>query len=252
MRCLRYAHLKFTVNIGKWVLRNLFIGFIREEQQSRQTSSPSNSAEGPIGPSLSRSDSHHKPPSSPESPRQGPIRKASSSVVVYSPKMIPAIIPTISTTVRSSPLLAPLIPLNLHVREPLAVLSAVPQLSGGGDATPTPGVHQRSRSGNVDLSSSKIPLLSTKDDYFAARTRQQSMHGVPSSPDDFSGWAGPNKTEPQTPSTPSGIMGRLKNFGGKITKRPVSDIASPLPATPSEVPPSPEVYFWRASIILEG
>jgi WD repeat-containing protein 48 len=231
------------------VLRNLFIGFIREEQQSRQTSSSSNSAEGPIGPSLSRSNSHHKPPSSPESPRQGPIRKASSSVVVCSPKMIPAIIPTISTTVRSSPLLAPLIPLNLHVREP----STVPQPPGASDATPTPGFHQRSRSGNVELSSSKIPLSTTKDDYFAARTRQHpTQGGMPSSPDDFSGWAGPSKTEPQTPSTPSGIMGRLKNFGGKITKRPVSDIASPLLATPSEVPPSPEVYFWRASIILEG
>ena len=50
-----------------------------------------------------------------------------------------------------------------------------------------------------------------KDDYFVARTRKPSIQGKPS--DDFSGWSGPSKQKPPTSSTPSGIMGRLKNFG---------------------------------------
>ncbi|KAJ3500729.1 hypothetical protein NLJ89_g9660 [Agrocybe chaxingu] len=53
--------------------------------------------------------------------------------------------------------------------------------------------------------------------------RQTPMQsGGPASPEELSG---PNKTEPQTPSTPGGLMSRLKNFG-KITKRPVSDTPS--------------------------
>jgi WD repeat-containing protein 48 len=49
-----------------------------------------------------------------------------------------------------------------------------------------------------------------------------SMQGIPSPSDDFSGWSGPRQ-EPSTPSTSSGIMGRLKNFG-KLSKRPANDV----------------------------
>lgn len=62
-------------------------------------------------------------------------------------------------------------------------------------------------------------LTPSKEDYFSIRARQQ---GGPLTSDDFSGWAGPNKMDPQTPTTPSGLIGRLKSFG-KVTRRPVSD-----------------------------
>lgn len=63
-------------------------------------------------------------------------------------------------------------------------------------------------------------LTPSKEDYFSIKARQQG--GVLTSLDDFSGWAGPNKMDPQTPSTPTGLIGRLKSFG-KITRRPLSD-----------------------------
>jgi WD repeat-containing protein 48 len=81
-----------------------------------------------------------------------------------------------------------------------------------------------------------------KDDYFGVRTRQQSIQGSSQSPsDDFSGWSGPGKQEPQTPSTPRGIMGRLKNFE-KLTKKSASDalnIWTPESATTVVGTPAP-------------
>ena len=58
-----------------------------------------------------------------------------------------------------------------------------------------------------------------------ARTRKPSIQGKPS--DDFSGWSGPSRQEPPTSSTPSGIMGRLKNFG-KLTKKSANDAVTIL------------------------
>ena len=62
--------------------------------------------------------------------------------------------------------------------------------------------------------------------------------------DDFSGWSGPIRQELPTPSTPSGIMGRLKNFG-KLTKKPTNEapnISTPESTTTAVVgtpaPPS--------------
>lgn len=91
-------------------------------------------------------------------------------------------------------------------------------------------MHQRTRSGTIDGSTPATAALTPstgKDDYFTSRARQQPAHGgVPGSPDDFSGWsAATPKPEPQTPSTPSGLMGRLRNLG-KMGRRPVSDIPS--------------------------
>lgn len=56
--------------------------------------------------------------------------------------------------------------------------------------------------------------------------------GAPPTPDDFSGWGGPGsvpKLDPgaQTPSTPTGLMGRLKNFG-KISKKSLNETSSPV------------------------
>lgn len=241
------------VNIGKWVLRNLFIGFIKEELRIHQ--------DGSLPPSLSRTSSQdvldHKgrlgSPSSSESHRHQSRRPSGSTTVVWSPTMIPAVSPTVSTTTRSSPLLTPLIPLHLQPRESLTILPSIPQSpAAASDATVTPVFHQRARSGTLD--GGVTPGLATptvKDDYFSGRTRQPSAQSViPGSPDDFSGWTGPKQIEPQTPSTPSGLIGRLKNFG-KAPKRPVSDnLNSAVLATPSTETPIPEVslFAWRIGL----
>ena len=235
------AHL-FLVNMGKWVLRNLFIGFIKEEVRQHQ--------DGVLPKSLSRTSSHdtleHKPRStsspSPEHVRR-PLRRSSGSTTVQcAASMIPAVPPNVAPTARSSPLLAPLILLPPS-KETMPILPSAQQPGSPFDITPTPAFHQRARSGTLD--GAPTPTATTpslgKDDYFTSRARQQSSQGtIPTSPDDFSGWSG-NKPEPQTPSTPSGLMGRLKNFG-KISKRPVSDnITATTLATPATEPSIPEV-----------
>ncbi|KAF8178063.1 hypothetical protein BJ912DRAFT_670273 [Pholiota molesta] len=229
------------LNIGKWVLRNLFIGFIKEELRLHK--------DGSLPPSLGRTSSHDAldqkgrvgSPTSSESHRHPSRRPSGSTTVVWSPTMVPAVSPTVSATARSSPLLTPLIPLHLQPRESLTILPSIPQSpAAASDATATPGLHQRARSGTLDGGVGLATPLS-KEDYFAGRTRHQSAQGaLPSSPDDLSGWTGPNKTEPQTPSTPSGLIGRLKNFG-KTPKRLLSDtLNSAVPATPSAETPIPE------------
>ncbi|KAF8152379.1 hypothetical protein B0H34DRAFT_724941 [Crassisporium funariophilum] len=241
----RHFNDESKLNIGKWVLRNLFIGFIREEQRIRYAQGQ----EGVTQPTLSRPPSHDildqsikgHSSSSPESLRRRFNHPTNNSTVVCSSKMVPAISPNVAPLARASPLLTPHIPLYTQMRDTLSILPSIPQSpSVGTDITPTPGIHQRARSGTVDgaLPSSLPTPNMSKDDYFSVRARQQSLQGgAPSSPDDFSGWTGPNKQEPQTPSTPSGLIGRLKNFG-KITKRPVSD--APNTATLGLVTPTAE------------
>jgi len=155
--------------------------------------------------------------------------------------MIPAVAPKFSSVVRSSPLLAPVIPLHPNVKDALSILPSIPQSPANFDAAPTPGNHQRRPSGTTD-GIITAGLGSSKEDYFSVKGRPQG--GAPTSPDDFSGWAGPNKMDPQTPTTPSGLIGRLKNFG-KITRRPVSDPPSTslvgLVVASSETPTQSEV-----------
>ena len=155
--------------------------------------------------------------------------------------MIPAVAPIVSPTARSSPLLTPLIPLHYPWKDSPSALSSIPQSPMPLDITPTPIslANQRIHDGPA----SGLPSPNVKDDYFMARTRKQSMQG--NSADDFSGWSGPNRQEPPTPSTPSGIMGRLKNFG-KLTKKPANDainISTPgsITAAAVETPAPPPV-----------
>lgn len=211
------------MNVGKWVLRNLFIDFIREEQQRH-------SQDG-AQPSLSRAPSNdvlhpNTPNRSLEPLKMLTTNAVSSGAVVSSSNMIPAVMPTVSPTARSSPLLTPLIPLNHSWRDTLSGVPSMPQSPMPlQDTMPTPihVLNQRNRSGTTDSAvTSSLPSLNpSKDDCFT-RTRQQSLQGNSRSPDDFSGWSSPGKQEPQSSS---GIMGRLKNFG-KIAKRPPSEVAS--------------------------
>ncbi|KAH9475511.1 UBP9-binding protein [Psilocybe cubensis] len=235
------------LNVGKWVLRNLFIGFIQEELRLHQSPDKDDKLPG----TLSRSSSQetidpnirNRLPAHSESTTRKKHRPRASSTVINSPDMIPAT-QTPNAPVRSSPLLTPLIPLHTlnGIRENpnFSVLPPIPQSPPAQyDVTPTPGAHQRrARSGTIDGGAAATPIAGAKDDYFSARTRQP-QGGVPASPDDFSGWTGPNKAEPATPSTPSGLMGRLRNFG-KIGKRPVSDVPNVSNvATPTAETPHP-------------
>ncbi|KAF5357720.1 hypothetical protein D9758_007423 [Tetrapyrgos nigripes] len=203
-----FAHDRYVTDESKrkWVLRNLFLAFIREEQRMRRKRDRSNSRDSGKG----RRDS-----TSHENRRS--LR--SSSVVISSPKMLPAVAPAVAMSSRSSPLLTPMIPLNIK-----DVLPAIPQSPN--DATPMPG---RMRSGTWD--SSITPTTNKDIDYFSV-ARRPSVPSPPT-PDEFSGWSGPGigkspDSGQQTPITPSGIMGRIvKNFKG--TKKSAND----TPVTPA-------------------
>ena len=202
------------VNIGKWVLRNLFIGFILEEQRNHSQDEAS-----PIVSHTPSRDVFDPNTQNRSSLERSKLSIVNTSTVVSSSDMIPAVAPIVSPTARSSPLLTPLIPLW---RDIPPTFSSIPQSPMPMDITPTPISATNQRTHDGALASS----LQSPNDYFGARTRLQSIQGsnqIPS--DDFSGWSGPGKQEPQTPSTPSGLMGRLKNFG-KLTRRPVNDVTN--------------------------
>ena len=220
-------------------MRNLFIGFVLEEQRRL-------SHDGESHPSLNRSPSRDvlDRSSSGDSPK---LLAVNSCTVVSSANMIPAVAPIVSPTARSSPLLTPLIP--LHYPWTPSVLSSIPQSPMPLDVTPTPisVAIQRTHDGPALPSPNVL-----KDDYFVARTRLQSLQGNPT--DDFSGWSGPVRQEPPTPSTPSGLMGRLKNFG-KLTKKPANDAPSisTRESTATAVvgtPAPPSVSFILTSTIV--
>ena len=207
------------MNIGKWVLKNLFIGFIEEELHLHQNSNPEKSSATSLGESSNQDtlDRTIRRRSSTPSRENQAKQAPSSGTVICSLHMIPAIAPKFSSITQSSPLLAPAIPLHPNVRDTLSILPSIPQSPAANfDVTSTPGSHQRMPSDGIVTAG----LAPSKEDYFSIKARQQG--GALISPDDFSGWAGPNKMDPQTPSTPSGLIGRLKSFG-KITRRPVSD-----------------------------
>lgn len=202
----RHFNDESKLNIGKWVLRNLFLGFIREEQRMRRHRDRRGSE-----------DSHHS--TSPDRHRRS-VRP--STTVVASSHMIPAISPTISSTC-SSPLLSPLIPLHPIAQESNVAPAAISQsssLAGNDDATPTPRIlmHQRLRSTTIDSSTPTGSSTPKEGDYFSVRRQISSQTS-----DELSGWAA-QRSEPvsQSPSTPGGFIGLFKNLGK--SKRPVSDV----------------------------
>lgn len=205
---LTHKHV-LIVNIGKWVLRNLFLGFIREEQRMRRHRDRRGSE-----------DSHHS--TSPDRHRRS-VRP--STTVIASSHMIPAVSPSISSTC-SSPLLSPLIPLHPIAQESgiAPSISQSSSLAGNDDATPTPRIllHQRLRSTTIDGSTPTGSSTPKEMDYFSVRRQISSQTS-----DELSGWAA-QRSEPvsQSPSTPGGFIGLFKNLGK--SKRPVSDVG---PAT---------------------
>ncbi|EIW53101.1 uncharacterized protein TRAVEDRAFT_32004 [Trametes versicolor FP-101664 SS1] len=242
------------LNIGKWVLRNLFQGFVREEQRlssrrARERNSHDSSQHrmqrgtapthidigAPTTSIRSRSSSDVSARSATSS-HAGPR----SATIVLAPNMLPAVSPSIAPAPRSSPLMTPMIPLHGSIRD--SVLSPIPQSPSTADATPMPRGTSHTKSETIATPGappSSFPPTGNND-YFSLRTRRGSVStssaGAPTPlADDFSGWgpggkpvspaaASPDATAMPTPSTPTmgSIMGRLKAFG-KSSKRQASE-----------------------------
>lgn len=229
------------MNIGKWVMRNLFHGFVREEQRAHRDAShhrlQRSSAPTHIdlnGHSQIIVDSRQR--SSSDASRTSSVAALSprSSAVVSSPTMLPAVSPSV-TAVRSSPLMTPYIPLSVSARD--SSLSPIPQSPATVDMTPMPHRPQ-----TADPTTGVPIPPAHRDDYFSVRTRRGSLstnspQQNPTTPDDFSSWSGKASSieapVPQTPNIPSGgLIGRIMGFS-KSTKRHTNETGGiTSPTTP--------------------
>ncbi|KAI9069649.1 hypothetical protein FKP32DRAFT_1640619 [Trametes sanguinea] len=234
------------LNIGKWVLRNLFHGFIREEQRlAARRAREQHGSHDPAHHRLQRGSApthidlgtsspvaRSRTSSDVSARSAGPASGPRSASIILSPNMLPAVSPSISPAPRSSPLMTPLIPLHNAMRD--STLSPIPQSPSTADATPMPrGRNDGPKSDAAGTPSgppSSYPPTGNND-YFSLRTRRGSVStsGTAPTPDDFSGWGGkpssvPDSSGMATPSTPTmgSIMGRIKAFG-KSAKRQASE-----------------------------
>lgn len=199
------------------------MGFISEEVRRHRT----RRAEA-FPPSLSRASSHEIIDYRTTAAETPPFPWGSTTLIC-SPSMLRAMVPASPTVVRATPLIIPHIPLHPQLGN-VTVMTPIPQ-------SPISGHHSRSRS------TATTDGNDTKDDYFSTRLRQNPG---PVSPEDLSP---SSKTEPATPITPSGLIGRLRNFGR--TKRPVSEAHSTLPTPVAETPLLEDVIYlstWINSV----
>lgn len=214
------------MNIAKWLLRNLLLGFVREQQRllsprrSKDSSSPPEHSpphrgvhrgvapahidiSGPTGRRRSSSDTSRK-------------IHSPSAMVVTSPSMVPAVPPHTTGTKGTSPLLAPMIPLHGVPKD--STLPTILQHPGSSDVTLMPPKSQHTPAPGTPREGS---------DYFSHRLRS----GLPSvtAPGDDS------RTPPQdslSGGSSSGLMGRLRNFGKTSSRRVPSDVlGSSTPTT---------------------
>ena len=210
------------MNIAKWLLRNLFLGFVRERQRTispRRSKDSGGLQEQPLphrGVHRGVAPTHidingsmgRRRSSSDTSRRDHPP----STMVVSSPSMVPTVLPLITNTKGASPLLAPMIPLHLVSRD--STLPTIPQSPqthpSSSDMTPMPSKPQQTPAPGTPRESS---------DYFSQRLRPGSV-SVTTPGDDL-------KTPSQdtiSGGSGSGLMGRLRNLGKGSSRRVPNDI----------------------------
>jgi WD repeat-containing protein 48 len=216
--CLLLLITSCLVNIGRWVLRNLFIGFLREEQRTRRNrDNPSGDTTSQphtlhrVG-SLHRSDSGANSRSS--STKSSISRNPGSPMVISSSTMIPAVMPDILITSKASPQTTPMISLHPILKD-MQSLSPIPQSPAS-----MPPRHLRSHtSDDGSLSANKDPEYSN-----TGRTRQASV-------------SSPGATEerlpslgPGSPGGGGGLMGRWKSFSKNAMKKTNDSTSNPPPS----------------------
>lgn len=250
-----HANKRPKVNIGKWVLRNLFLGFVHEEQRIRrkrdvhasESNQPSHTDEhrGVRG-SNSDLSSNFSSSTGPLSPRE--ISRSSSrfpicTAVVTSASALPAVLPALPSIAKPSPLLTPMIPLK--TAKPI---SSTPQ----SPSSDKPFMPRPILTHGLDMPPSNA---SREPDYFVAR--RPSTASTALSDGDFSGWGGPgspprhagDSSGPLTPNTPGGgFMGRLKSLGKGPGRKSLNDTVPSSPVMNNaghivDTPTVPEVRF---------
>lgn len=244
--------MRSKVNIGKWVLRNLFLGFVREEQRIRRKRDVQGSEfSQPSLTNAHRTSSDLNGDFSTSTGLISPLEMSSSSsclpictAVVTSASALPAILPALPSVVKPFPLLTPMIPLKT------AQPSNSPPQPFSSDKLPMP---RPIRTHGLDI---PPPGASREPDYFSARPGRPSTASTALSDGEFLGWGGPGSpprhvndfSGPITPITPGGgFMGRLKSFGKGPGRRTVNDTipSSPVASNVVDTTTVLEVRFIR-------
>lgn len=246
------------VNVGKWVLRNLFEKFIREEQrtQRRMQEHFGGGAAASLGvgtaghtfvefnatrSQLIRNASSSSLASVPTTPTVAGYHPALSGPSLTAPNMVPAIPASHTngqTSTRASPLLAP--KGLAHLLPGLSPIPQSPANVGDDAATPMPRRIPQTPGANSFSEDGARVGSAGKDDYFSLRSRQPSNQ-PPTSPgeDSSTGVGVPGSPVPAT--TPgASLMGKLKSFGR--ARRTASELATPGPvpaATTEDTTPQP-------------
>lgn len=208
------------MNIAKWLLRNLFLGFVREQQRTLSTrrskdsgspqeqTPPHRGVHRGVAPThIDINGSTARRRSSSDTSRK---THSTSTIVFSSPSMLPAVLPLITGTKGASPLLATMIPLYGVSRD--SALPIIPQSPhpGSSDMTPMPSkTHYTPAPGTPKEG----------PDYFSHRLRSGSI-SVTTPGDDL-------KTPSQdtiSGGSGNGLMGRLRNFGKGSSRRVPNDI----------------------------
>lgn len=184
------------MNIGKWVLRNLFLGFIREQQRAYARRVRGHDAGVHPMQRTSHSNHVHDPDSIPGTPRRRSSTSTTSSIsrrlsyppshasIVSSPTLIPAVSPIITSSASASPLkpalsplITPKIPLHHNHHSALTPIAQSP----GSEITPGPGVTVTSPTGRhsrayTDTSATPHPTHPHAGDYFSMTVRLSLIH----------------------------------------------------------------------------
>lgn len=234
------------MNIAKWLLRNLFLGFVREQQKTLSTRRSRDS--GGLHEHTPPHRGVHRGVASTHIDINGSIdRRRSSSdtsrrdhspptMVVSSPSMVPAIPPLIKGTKGISPLLTPMIPLHGVSRD--LTLPAIPQSPqthpSSSEMTPMPSKPQSTPAPGTSRESS---------DYFSHRLHSGTISATTPG-DDL-------KTPSQDANSGGpggGLMGRLRNFGKSSSRRVPSDILGSSTSTAAGSEPTRESSAEVSSI----
>jgi WD repeat-containing protein 48 len=245
-----------SVNIGRWVLRNLFLSFVREEQRIRRPRDR-NANDGGLQASLHRSDGRNRSDLALATPHRRSsssgrssvtLRSLAGSVVVSSPELTPAVVPIFAHPVKKPSLQTPMISLHPITTDDHSFFPTPQALSS--ESRPT------LQHGRSNLSEAEYPPMSSssKESDFTIRPREPGQ--APSEDNPKRANSQDSGTTP-TPLSPGGavrLMGRLKSLGKGSVKKTGEHGPVPIgpPGTPhtSETLSVAEVRFFFLYLIL--
>ncbi|KAH8995974.1 WD40 repeat-like protein [Lactarius akahatsu] len=232
------------INLGKWILRNLFQGFIREEQHAHAWRLRT----GGMPPLRAISNFPAAPP--PSSKQDSAMDSEgntnainTSSVVIVAPDILPALPPNSA----GPDVTCPPIPHS----QPTSPTSGPPTTPNSNETMLQlqPTVHQRAQ---TEMPTTAGTASHQEQDYFGPPVRRPSVSSggasgvlAATTPEDPSGATGTSHG-PAGLSTPGGLMGKLRGLG-RATKRSQSESTPGTPVPPSRTPGTPAMGPAAAS-----